>query len=336
MTWKELVIKVLNETDRPLSAREIWKFACNKGYDKFLNSKNLEGAIYTIASLLYEAKKKNNWPDLLNIGENPVRFYLKTSNIKIKQEFLNNINNNKSKNTESKDDNNNKATNEEILDIDSKTLLNLSDNNLIIKHERDLHKYLTYFVYNTSNIYTKTIYHELSDKKKYTQWLHPDMVGVYFPFNHLNDDVINISKVLGNVGIKLYSYELKKELDFSNLRESYFQAVSNSSWANEGYLVTAYINEDDAFLKELKRLNIAFGIGIIKLDIKYPNNSRIILPAKEKEIIDIETINKISECNSDFRDFIKRVKHDFDNKDIIVERYDTIYSIDELQKHFQV
>jgi hypothetical protein len=32
---------------------------------------------------------------------------------------------------------------------------------------------------------------------------------------------------------------MKKELNFSNLRESYFQAVSNSSWANEGYLVTA-------------------------------------------------------------------------------------------------
>lgn len=326
MKWKELIVKVLTETNKPLSVQEIWKYACDKGYDKLLNSKNINQAIYIIASNLYEAKKKNNWPDLLTIGENPVKFYLKTSNIN--PDFLVT---NKSKKSDKSNDEVNNVINEENLDLDNK-IADISKNNLNIKHERDLHKYLTYFVYNTSGIYTKTIYHELSDKKKFTQWLHPDIVGVYFPFGHLNDDVINISRILGNVGIKLYSYELKRELDFSNLRESYFQAVSNSSWANEGYLVTAYINEDEAFLKELKRLNMAFGIGIIKLDIENPDNSKIILPAKEKEIVDIETINKISESNPNFREFIKRVKHDFENRDIIIERYDVVFSYHDLIK----
>lgn len=331
MKWKELIVKVLSETDKPLSVGEIWQYACDKGYDKFLNSKNLDQATYTIAGFLYEAKKKNNWPDLLTVGKNPVRFYLKTSNINPEFWITNNIKKNYSSINDNNNNNANNVINEENLDLNNK-IANISKNNLIIKHERDLHKYLTYFVYHTNGIYTKTIYHELSGKKNFTQWLHPDIVGVYFPFGDFNDDVINISKVLGNVGIKLYSYEVKRELDFSNLRESYFQAVSNSSWANEGYLVTAYINEDEVFLKELKRLNLAFGIGIIKLDIERPDNSKIILPAKEKEIVDIETINKISDLNPSFREFIRRVKYDFENKDIIIERYDTVFSNEALSK----
>ena len=52
-----------------------------------------------------------------------------------------------------------------------------------------------------------------------------------------------------------------------NYRESFFQAVSYSSWANEGYLVAAEIIQDDELLSELECLSIAFGIGIIQLDI---------------------------------------------------------------------
>ncbi len=59
---------------------------------------------------------------------------------------------------------------------------------------------------------------------------------------------------------------MKKTLNFTNLREYYFQAVSNSSWANEGYIVALDIDEDDSFFAELKRLNNAFGIGVIKLN----------------------------------------------------------------------
>lgn len=44
-----------------------------------------------------------------------------------------------------------------------------------------------------------------------------------------------------------------------------FQAVSNSSWANEGYLVVLQ-EIDSEVLSELRRLNQSFGIGVIKLE----------------------------------------------------------------------
>lgn len=119
--------------------------------------------------------------------------------------------------------------------------------------EEDLHPFLTYYAYYFLNVFTKTLRHQKSYKRKYAQWLHPDMVGVYFPA--WEEEVKNFSKEIGMPTIKLYSFEIKKELSFSNLREAFFQAVSNSSWANEGYLVAAEIDEDEDFRLELKRLS---------------------------------------------------------------------------------
>lgn len=135
----------------------------------------------------------------------------------------------------------------------------------------------------------------------------PDVVGVYFPLEEWESEVLDISKEIGSIGIKLFSYEIKRELNFNNLRESCFQAVSNSSWTNVGYLVAADIETDKEFLQEIKRLTNSFGIGIIKLDIEEPDLSEILLPAKERDIVDIETINKIAHVNPNFKKFLKRI-----------------------------
>jgi len=136
---------------------------------------------------------------------------------------------------------------------------------------------------------------------------------------------LDISKDIGSTGIKLFSYELKKELNFGNLRESYFQAVSNSSWANEGYLVASDIDQDEEFQQEIKRLNNSFGIGLIRLDVENPDSSEIIYPSRQKDIADIETINKIAQINPNFRDFLKRIKSDLYSREIRKEKYDKIY-----------
>ena len=60
---------------------------------------------------------------------------------------------------------------------------------------------------------------------------------------------------------------MKLLLNRSNVRESFFQAVSNSSWANFGYLVAAEVVGADT-LKELRMLYAAHGIGLIQLDVE--------------------------------------------------------------------
>ncbi|GAA8093444.1 hypothetical protein HpNP4_04400 [Helicobacter pylori] len=139
---------------------------------------------------------------------------------------------------------------------------------------------------------------------------------------------------------KIFSFELKKELSLSNLKESYFQAVSNSTWANEGYLVVFVIEgkNKDKVLDELKRLNQSFGIGVIKLESEF-SNSKILLPAKEREI-DIPTLNMLVEQSpKDFKPFMEKINKQIEKGlDTAVDMenfFDEVLGDEAMQKHIQ-
>lgn len=195
--------------------------------------------------------------------------------------------------------------------------------------EKDLHKYLTYFVYYHLNCYTKTIKHYISSKKEFGELVHPDMVGCYYRMEDWKQEINEFSTAVGVNSIVLYSFEIKRELSFANLRESFFQCVSNSSWANESYLVAARISEDDDFINELSRLATSFGIGVIELDLDDPHSSDIIIPAKYKKNLDLETMNKLA-MNNDFKEFIETVKIDLTSKKIHKKEYDVVEKIENL------
>ncbi|WQZ23476.1 COG2958 family protein [Helicobacter pylori] len=181
-----------------------------------------------------------------------------------------------------------------------------------IMHERDLHPFLTYMAINNENLkcYTKTIFHEesLKSSKGMDRWLYPDMVGVRFLHAELsNENLIAFSKKFDTLPVKLVSFELKKEISVHNCRECYFQAISNSSWANEGYLVGCNINTQDTKLMDLlKRLHASFGIGVIDLRTD-EDKSAILLNAKYKEKIDYTVALELSGKNEKFSGFLKSV-----------------------------
>jgi hypothetical protein len=194
---------------------------------------------------------------------------------------------------------------------------------------------LSYYVYTFHSIYTKTIFHENSKKKTFAQWQHPDILGVFYPMEQWESEIFEVVNYTGNQPVKIFSYELKKALDFSNLRESYFQAVSNSSWANEGYLVTSEIDRSDDFMAEIIRLSNSFGIGLIVLDTSNPDDSEILIQARQKDILDIEMMNKISQINPNFKEFLMRIKTDLSSKEIRKEKFDPIIESDELIKKYK-
>lgn len=294
MTFFELAEKVLREAQRPLTPEEIWRIAQEKGYADQVGSQG-KTPWRTVAAGLYVEIRDNPQSPFIKASQRPTRFALK--------EFSGTV-----------------VITESPVVAPKKTPYK----------ERDLHPFLTYFLYSYQNIYTKTIYHEESSKDRYSQWLHPDMVGVYFPLETWVPEVLEIAREVGSLGLNLFSYELKRELTFSNLRESFFQAVSNSSWAHQGYLVAAEIAQDNDFVLELKRLSNAFGIGIIKLVVDNPDDSEILIPAREREFVDIETMNRLAEINPNFKEFLKRIKTDLASKEIRKERYERVYNTEHL------
>ncbi|GAA8600642.1 COG2958 family protein [Helicobacter pylori] len=202
-----------------------------------------------------------------------------------------------------------------------------------IAHERNLHHFLTYMAFDNENLkcYTKTIFHEgsLKSPKGIDRWLYPDMVGVRFLHAELsNENLIAFSKKFDTLPVKLVSFELKKEISVNNCRECYFQAISNSSWANEGYLVGHHIDTHNPKLMDLlKRLHASFGIGVIDLRTD-EDKSAILLNAKYKEKIDYTVALELSEK---MKSFLKSVvDYDPENENRYKDEFDEIKKKEEL------
>lgn len=179
--------------------------------------------------------------------------------------------------------------------------------------ERDLHPLLSRFVSFNENFkaYTKTIYHESSKKsqKGADKWLYPDIVGVSFEYRDYQKELNRFIGKFDSLPIKIYAFEMKKHLSVGNFRECYFQAVSNSSWANEGYLVALDIDESDEELMDLiKRLSYSFGIGIVSLSSQNVDESVILARARFRERLDYSVMSELSDKNPDFKKFLESVE----------------------------
>lgn len=172
--------------------------------------------------------------------------------------------------------------------------------------EKDLHKLLSSYL-KVIDTYSKTIPHNVSQKgiDKNQIWTHPDMVGIKFT-NLRTEESQSLQKTINRIDtFKISSYEIKKEINFdSDLKEAFFQAVSNSSWANFGYLVA--FEFADTLAEEMERLSQSFGIGIIELNSN-PFQSKLRFPAKLREL-DFKTIDKLCVNNEFFRKFIDQVE----------------------------
>jgi hypothetical protein len=199
--------------------------------------------------------------------------------------------------------------------------------------ESYLHPYLVKFVRERFNVYGKTInaLKVLKKKDKIGKWTNPDIVGINPVILNLNELFQKEVEKLGMLSTKVmqfYSFELKLKIDKSNITECYFQAVSNSSWANIGYLVVGDLDTDPIFLSNLARLNNGYGIGVIKLNLENPSKSEIIVSAREREIVDINFMNFLSEMNRDFYEFIETAGSIIALKNIDVTKFDEIMEME--------
>ncbi|GAA9128634.1 hypothetical protein BTM342_13660 [Helicobacter pylori] len=104
--------------------------------------------------------------------------------------------------------------------------------------------------------------------------------------------------------------------------------ISNSSWANEGYLVGCHIDTHNPKLMDLlKRLHASFGIGVIDLRTD-EDKSAILLNAKYKEKIDYTVALELSEK---MKSFLKSVvDYDPNHQHRYKDEFDEIKKKEEL------
>lgn len=285
-TFLEIAEKVLRKAKDPMSPKEIWQYTTKK-MPKEIESEG-KTPVQSLTAILCREIRDNENTIFIQKGSYPARYFLKSREKDLSKDIV-----------ETLDE---KLYDEPIKSYKEESL-----------KERSLDPLLIYFAYTDTKfnrgrpVYTKTIIAQESKKRKQLmRWMHPDIVGFSSPqVKDWKKEVLQLNQKTDRNCLKLYSFEIKKRLGVSNIRESYFQAVSNSSWAHEGYLVALEIEEDPEFLAELQRLTSAFGIGIIQLNPSI-GDSIVLFQATTKESLDWETINKIC-VNDKFKAFIDNV-----------------------------
>ncbi|WP_300716254.1 HTH domain-containing protein [uncultured Brachyspira sp.] len=303
MTYYEAAKKVLEQSDVPMNLNEIWKKACELNYDKEIeetgkkknaNFQMSKTPSYSLSSSIYMDIKYN--PDttiFVKVGRG--KFFLKDKINNSNQNLINEINN-LSEEEDTDEIVNSTMTNKKIL-------------------EEDLHAPLTKYLYSMK-IYSKTINANATNVslKGKMKWGTPDIAAVTFK-DYINKSVLELFNHINLPTTEIYAYELKLKLTLGSLTEYYFQALSNSGWANEAWLVAMEIDESDyELMEEIKRLNQSFGVGIIKLNYDNPEDSEILFSAEKRNYLDIDTMHKLCD-NRQFQDFINDVNEILEAKD---------------------
>lgn len=174
--------------------------------------------------------------------------------------------------------------------------------------EHDLYPMLIEYLSKDLGLYCQRI-DERKSKNSHgnggNHWLHPDVVALE-PLDQGWDEVVRSCVRSGNYNsVRLWSFEVKKHLTKGNVRKYFFQAVSNSGWANFGYLVATGLNSDVE--GELQMLSGLHGIGVLILNTESLFDSQILIPAQERVNVDWQSANRIVSENSDFHHYIEQV-----------------------------
>lgn len=276
MTTKEAILRSLDELNSLSNHNEVCSHIIKNNYYDFSNTKNPTSTVSAVLGGFI--RDEDTRVKRISTGAGNYAYYL--------------------------------TKNENHAEINKEISVHGIDNIKIAKsnsyHERDLHKLLSSYLKN-ANIYAKTIFHEQSNTKDaHQKWIHPDMVGVNF-LTLLSGTTHNLLNTVSKSDLfKINSYEIKKAINSDyDLKHSYFQAVSNSSWSNYGYLVALDISSN--LYDEMDRLNQSFGIGIIQLKSN-PYESKILYPARYRSL-DYKTIDKLCNVNDSFKRFIEQTSN---------------------------
>lgn len=185
--------------------------------------------------------------------------------------------------------------------------------------EHDLYPLLCHYLHAEFGLYPKRVDEKRASNKRGpngNRWLFPDLAAMEDLGREWHADIRNCVREYGDARCRLWSFEVKLKLNRSNVREAWFQTVSNSSWSNYGFLVAAEVEDADT-MKELRLLAAAHGIGLIVLDTEDPTEgSEIRIPARERPDVDWDACNRLAEENGDFRDFIRSVRQFHQTDDI--------------------
>lgn len=176
--------------------------------------------------------------------------------------------------------------------------------------EHDLYPRLSEYLATEHGVLSKRI-DELRSSNRHgprgNQWLHPDLIGFEAMGRRWSGTIRQLVSARSDPETRLWSFEVKKLVNRSNAREVFFQALSNSAWANLGYLVAAEISGAGT-LEELRMLSAQHGIGVILLSVNAETETSILVQAKLKTSVDWSAADRLCVENTDAAEVFREVR----------------------------
>lgn len=137
-----------------------------------------------------------------------------------------------------------KSDSAEVAAAEGAVSVPMADTRVIKLSEHGMYPLLSAYLQEEFDVYSKRIDEKRSSNRRGpngNRWLYPDVVGMEDLGAEWHQEVRDCVNQHADKRTKLWSFEAKLLINRSNVRECYFQAVSNSSWANLGYLVACEI-----------------------------------------------------------------------------------------------
>lgn len=173
--------------------------------------------------------------------------------------------------------------------------------------ERDLYEPLIKYLKEVEKVNTFTIqaYPSKKGERGRGKGIHPDIVGVQgmAEVESWDPKVGEMAGLIKPVKAKLWSFELKKGVTRNDVYQCYQQAISNSSWANFGYLCVGFIDESDTE-KRLEEYHQTHGIGVILIKKDDPLKTNILIKARERNV-NLNFCNTLAP-NKHFKKFLNK------------------------------
>ena len=296
----EDVIEFLQENPyEEFSAGDIATKLLHEIHIEAYKEKNHDSLQSTINKYLRRSLKRGTYPELMGLetSKSPKTYYWKGDNPELNENFEAIIKL-RQENTENIPQTKQPQTNKPVK---------MKRTNK--QPEAELYEPLINFLEVTERIKTYIIVHQTTRSKRGSagsgKGVHPDIVGVQGLRERREWDsrVREIANLIKPVQAKLWSFELKKGVTKNDVYMHYQQAVSNSSWANFGYLCVGYIDTKETEDK-LHMFHTMHGIGVIRIDKNNNENTRILIKAKEREV-DFNFCDTLAN-NGDFKKFLNK------------------------------
>ena len=138
------------------------------------------------------------------------------------------------------------------------------------------------------------------------KWLHPDVVGAQDLGAKWDESIKETAREAFAQRLRLWSFEVKDVVGSNNVRESAFQSISNSSWANVSFLAASEFSEEA--LAELEILAPLYGLGALRLDRGDPSESEVLIQPTIRLHVEWSVCNRLYQANPDFKEVMQAVK----------------------------